>query len=98
MENASKASIHLRNQRKSAREILEFIALQGILKSLTQSSQRIAQSALRFNYSALFEVTERNLIAFDSIGSRNRFCNSVKEPITDYRIPITDYRSPITEY
>jgi hypothetical protein len=35
MENASKASIHLRNLRDLREKFLEFMALQGICKSFT---------------------------------------------------------------
>jgi len=47
MENASKASIHLRNQRYLRENFLEFIALQGVYKSFTAESSGGFTSNLR---------------------------------------------------
>jgi hypothetical protein len=62
MENASKASIHLRNLRDLREKFLEFMALQGICKSFTAEVTKEYAEFTKFFFETLcfFEITELN--------------------------------------
>jgi hypothetical protein len=53
MENASKASIHLRNLRDLREKFLEFMALQGICKSFTAEVTKEYAKFAKFYFKAL---------------------------------------------
>jgi hypothetical protein len=53
MENASKASIHLRNLRNLREKLLEIMALQGICKSFTAEVTKEHAKFAKFNFEAL---------------------------------------------
>jgi len=66
MENASKASIHLRNPRDQREKILEFIALQEVCKSFTAEVTKEYAKFARLYFEALcfYEVAEFSDPAF----------------------------------
>jgi hypothetical protein len=53
MENASKASIHLRNQRNLREKFLEFKALQGMCKSFTTEVTKECAKFAKFYFETL---------------------------------------------
>jgi hypothetical protein len=68
MEHASNASIHLRNLRDLREKFLEFMALQGICKSITAEVTKEYAEFAKFNFEALCfnEVAEFRTAVFVS--------------------------------